>query len=688
VTDYSIRYRFTAVGQADVVRAYGSIAQAAARANAAEAKAADSVARGQDKAMAARQRASGSAYRDNARLGREADRAASAEERAARRAADARMREETRARKHVAGIRDRYFLQEQRQQERAEDRARQRRAQRIGAVGTFAVGALGMAGNAAMGAIGAGALVVGAASRKEFALRDKTMALARDTRMPGQDAANSEQLAREFQRTALASPGQTAEGIANAVKAFTTKTGNLDMARALQGTMATASNATGADITEISGAAADLMQKFDIRTVDGMREAMAKLIVQGKKGAFELKDAAAEFPAIASAAQRFGLDKGVKGVSTLGGLMQIAREATPSGAEASTAVEMMFTQLVAKSGKLKDAEFGGKSVRVFDDKGNARDIQDVLVETIANVGGDDMEAKKQGLQKVFDIRGIRAISPLIDTFATAVRSGTDPVKAMRDKLRDAIDTTAQWSDIQQDAAMTEQTSSAKLAAAWESLSSKVGDQVVPHVAKMIDAVAKTPGAFDALAGTAGVLAEAFVGLINFLKTIPGVKELLEGPPKGTGDMLTDAAAEVDAANKPLAMGRSWEALTPEEQGRINKANERYASLAMVSEIQEGAVGTASEDEVMSGLEQIGGMGGLTAEEKSGRQAAIVESFNRGRGEDQQIRMDEASNAIVGSADALKEAAKAQNDAAAAMKQAAGSLGDGRGDPLGGGGRRF
>ena len=552
----------------------------------------------------------------------------------------------------------------------------------LSSVGGFALNA---AGTIAMSAIGVGGAAVGAATRKEFALRDKTLGIARDTRMPGQDAANSEQLAREFQRTAMNSPGQTAEGVADAVKAFTTKTGDLGMARQLQGTFATASNATGADISEISGAAADLMQKFDIKTVDGMREAMAKLIVQGKKGAFELKDAAAEFPAIASAAQRFGLDKGVKGVSTLGGLMQIAREATPSGAEASTAVEQMFTQLVAKSDKLKSGEFGGKGVSVFNKDGTTRDIQDVLVDVIKNVGGDNMEDKKQGLQKVFDVRGIRAVTPLIDAFAQAVKEGKDPVQAMRDKMRDAIDTTAQWSDIQADAAMTEQSSGAKLAAAWESLSAKVGDQVVPQVVKMIDAVSKTPGLFDALAGTAGVLAEAFVGLINFLKTIPGVGDMLKGPKKGTQEMLDEAAAEVDKANAPLAKGRSYESLDDAERSKIDKANERYAALAMTSEIQEGAVGTASEQEVMAGIEQIRGMGGLSDEEKNGRVGAVVETFNRGRGEDQQIRFDEASGQLVGSADALMEAARALNEAAQSMPA---SGGDSRGDPLGGGGRRF
>lgn len=676
MTEYNLRYRFSASGQADVARAFQSIAAAAAKAAMAEERAGASAERAMAKAARAKaavEKSTGSPFRD---AGRGQSSGADAEAKMAKRAADAKIRENDRALRHVARIRDRHFLDEQRQQERGEMRARTRRSRMIGKLGGLGMDA-GLAFGAA--AIGAGGAVVGAAARKEFALRNKTRDISISTRGSGQAGVDPEVLAKEFQRTALASPGQTAEGIADAVKAFTTKTGDLATARKMQGTFATLSSASGASAQDIGSASADIMQKFGIKDPEEMQRALGSLYMQGKKGSFELSDAASQFPKVGAAASRFGLDKGAKGVTTLGGLMQIAKESKDSPEAAATSVEAMFRQLVAKSGELK-----GQGVNVFDAKGNARDIQDVLVETISKVGGSDVEKKKVGLQKVFGEEGIAAVSPLITAFADAVKNGTDPVKALRDKLSDATNVTGGWEDAVEDAATRQSSASAKMDAAWESLSAKVGEAVLPELVKLADSVAKTPGLFSALAGTVGVLAEGFVGLIGLLRKMGLIEE---EKPKSTGDALKDAEAEVDKANEPMANGRSYASLTPEEKAKVDKANERYASLAMIEETQQTAMGSGSEEEVRMGIEQIETMGGLSTEEKRARQNAVAESFNSGRGEDQKINFDEASGQLVASADALKDAALAMNEAAKSMP-VGGAPGDAPGDPVGGGGRRF
>jgi hypothetical protein len=678
-----IVYRFSASGHADVARAFKSIGDQAAKAASAEERAAAKAKSAVEKTAAAKAReaakADAAAARAAAKTEQMANRAADAEIRAARRVSDAKAREERRARDYVGRIRDRHFLAEQRQGEKMAEKARATRNRRIGMVGEMA-GAAMLTGASVVGA--AGLAVTGLAARKEFALRNKTRDIAISTRGAGQSAVDPEALAREFQKTALATPGQSAEGVADAVKAFTTKTGDLDMARKLQGSFATLSSATGADMGDISSAAADLMQKFDIKSVDDMREAMAKLTFQGKKGAFELKDAAAELPAIASAAQRFGLDKGTKGVATLGGIMQIAREATPSGAEAATSVEQMFTQLVAKSGKLKAAEWGGKGVNVFDEKGNAREIQDVLVDVIKNVGGDDMEKKKMGLQGVFDVRGIRAVSPLIDAYAQAVKDGTDPVKAMRDKMRNAIDAVGGWTDIQEDAAIAQQSAGAQLTAAWESLSAKVGDQVLPHLVAMADAVSKTPGLFDALAGTAGVLASAFVGLIEFLKTIPGVGDLLKGPPKSVQEQIDESSATIDKLNAKKAKGGT---LTGAEQKQLNEANAQLAQGMMTQELADAAVNKEIAPEDFDAIYRSQAQG----DEETEGQRVIREAFNTGTGQNAQ-RVEtsaidpNAPNAggVELDADRAQAALDKIEQAANRASTALSLVGQGRGDPLG------
>ena len=671
MSDYSLRYRFSASGHADVVRAFQSIGAAAAKAQAAEQRAAASAVASQSKIANANRQAT--VYRTGGRSNA-AEREADAEAKAAKRAADAKIREHERALRHVSRIRDRHFLMEQRQAERSEQKIATKRNAQMGVIKGLAFNAL-TSGAGFMGA--AGLAVTGAAARKEFALRSKTRDIAISTRGAGQEAADPEVLAREFQKTAQATPGQSASDIADAVKAFTTKTGDLGMARKLQGTFATLASASGAQASDVSGAAADLMQKFGIKDEGEMQDALGKLYMQGKAGSFELSDAAQKFPMMAAAAQRFGLDKGAKGVATLGGLSQIARESTGSADQAGTAVEAMFRQLVSKSGDLKS-----KGVDVFKKDGSARDIQDVLVDTISKVGGNDIAKKKVGLQQVFGDEGIRAISPLIDAFATAVKEGKDPVDALRSKLEGAINVTGAWADVQQDAAMAQESSGAKLSAAWESFSAQVGDAVLPSLVKMIESVTNNGTALETLAGTAGVLAEAFAATIDVLKKIPGVGEMFKEKEKGTGDLLKDAEKELEKANAPLLKGRSYESLTDEEKAKIGAANERFSSLAMVEEIQQGAAGTASEDEVRMGIESIGSMGGLSEEEKDSRRSAIVETFNAGRPDDQKLNFEAETNKLSGSAERAQAALDKFTAAVEESSSHVGSFGRGRGNPLG------
>jgi hypothetical protein len=672
VTDYSLRYRFSASGQADVVRAFQAIGAAAAKAAAAEERAAVVAQRATAKAQAARERPVGAvARRSTSALN--VDREADAEIRAAKRVADAKIREEKRARDYVGRIRDRHFAAEQRQGERMAERAQATRNKRIGIVRDMAMTGL-MTGAVGVGA--AGAAVVGVSARKEFALRNKTRDLSISTRGSGQEAVSGEVLAREFQKTAIATPGQTADGVADAVKAFTTKTGNLDMARKLQGTFATLASASGTDASTIGATSADLMQKFGITDEGQMKDALGKLYMQGKAGSFELADAAAKFPMMAAAGQRFGLDKGAKGVATLGGLSQIARESTGSADQAGTAVEAMFRQLVSKSGDLKS-----KGVDVFKKDGSARDIQDVLVDTISKVGGSDIAKKKVGLQQVFGDEGIRAISPLIDTFASAVKDGTDPIKALRTKLDAAINVTGAWADVQEDAAMAQQSSGAKMTAAWESLSSKVGDQVVPHLVAMADALAKTPGFFDALAGTAGVLAEAFVGLISFLKTIPGVGDLLKGKDVPMDEQIEQSAATIDRLNKKAEKGP----LTGAEQKVLDEENAKLSEAMTAREFSEAAVNGDVAPEDFDALYRSQTKG----EDETENQRVMREAFNTGTGakaervEHGAIDPDAPNAGGVTLETERLQASLDKLDAAVNKSASAVSLlGQGRGDPLG------
>jgi len=268
--------------------------------------------------------------------------------------------------------------------------------------------------------------------------------------------------------------------------------------------------ATNSSAEEIGGAMADLFEKFDIKSVEDMEGAMAGLAVQGKRGSFELRDAAAQFPALAAAAQGLGIGKGKDALLKLGGLTQIARRGTGSAEQASTALQNVFGTLATKQGALKKT-----GVNVFDKNGQARDINDLLVDVISKAGGDDLGKKTGALAKIFGKQGIRAINPMLDVYKQggAIRNeageltGFDSAKAaqaLRDELDNAANSAGALAEIDADLAAQQEKSSSQLTAAWEQLRVSV-QPMVPVVTGMIGAISSIP--WDSVASGVASFAE-------------------------------------------------------------------------------------------------------------------------------------------------------------------------------------
>ncbi len=259
-----------------------------------------------------------------------------------------------------------------------------------------------------------------------------------------------------------------------------------------------------------------------------MAAALSTLAVQGKRGAFELKDAAVEYPRIAAAAQRFGIGKGVGALTTLGGLTQLARTATGSSAEAGTSVERMFSNMGVKAGKIR--ALTGVDVWHGDFKEN-------LVNIIGKAGGQDYGQKYKALSDVFGERGIRAISPLMSAFADAVKDGKDGFQAMRDKLAEATDATGADAEIQRDLATAQEGASARLTAAWESVKAQLGEatpQIADLATRFADFITNTD--FGFLATALDNLADAASSAAEFLESLG----LLKRKPKTVEDQIRDA----------------------------------------------------------------------------------------------------------------------------------------------------
>lgn len=496
-------FRFTVQGEDAVKRAYETIgtaadrsgrkaAQAAKAAESAEKKAAQSVKREAERASKARER--------------EADKAS----RVVQKQLDKEVRAHERAVQQVKRIRDRHFLQQQRQQERLE----RSRSARIAGVGSSAAG-LALRGAGAAGAVG---LSVVAAAVKKAVDIEKIASNISAQSLSGGVSLNKESLISEFASTAQRTPGQTVEGIALGAQAFQSKTGNIGMFRTIQNELATIASASGAEFEDVSRAAADLFEKFDIKSVEGMKDALSSLSIQGQKGSFELKDAAAEFGRLSAAAAAFGFDKGAEGVKLLGGLTQVARSGTGSAPEAATAVDALLRQLGAKSGDIE--KLTGK--KTFDKTGKARNPVEVIGDMLQSSFAAGPDKAFSTLQKLLGDEGFRAVKPMLAQFNAAAQAapGTNAQKAaaglaaFRAMMDNAIVTTGGWDHIVKQAGINQQSTSARLSAEWEKIVAVVSTSLLPNITQLAANIGPLATAFSKLVGVVAMSAEGYARLLD------------------------------------------------------------------------------------------------------------------------------------------------------------------------------
>ncbi len=455
----------------------------------------------------------------------------------------------------------------------------------------------GIKGAVVGGAIATGALAVGiagGATRDALRLQEVSNRLSINARGAGENAVDPTLLRKEFEQTAIKTPGVRSIDIAEAVSQFVAKTGNLDVARKSQGVFATVASATGSNVQDVATAAADLFEKFDINTVEGMADAMSALAFQGKAGAFELKDAASQFASLASAASRFGLDKGAEGVRVLGGLTQIARTGNKGPEATATAVNAMFRQFTAASTQKELANLGGvgKGVKVFKDKNNTqtRDIRELIVETISKAGGNQTK-----IGHIFGDEGMGAMSPMLAAFNTALKEATDKglkgadankyaENALRGYIDQKINAPGDYAELQKDAAQAQADATAKLTATWEDLTMKIGDSTIPVVQQFVDTLAGSPdtiNAFVAVVDAAmGALSffvkgvEAWAELLGISTKKPKSPEQVRGEERKKAEVLQGELERFDRKR-----GGSWD-----EEQRLRRAGKTKEADAMAKKL--------------------------------------------------------------------------------------------------------
>lgn len=430
------------------------------------------------------------------------------------------------------------------------------------------------------GAIGAGlgigASVLGASAaityhyaKENMEIDKRLMGLRIQGRNPGEAGVGMQDLQNATHGTAT-KYGRDTGDVVSAMESIVSKTGDMKFALSSLDVIGKASMATGADMKDLGSVAADLMQKFDIKTPEELNAALATLAMQGKKGAFELKNMAEEFPEIAAAAANYGL-RGSAGMNQLGGMAQIARTGTGTAAEASTATRMLFSDLTHNAGKLKAA-----GINVFDKNNRGKDLTTLLPDIIAKTKGDPTK-----LQDYFNERSIKAMSPLnteynktreaaIGRGATVENAEKEAKAAVSKMIAEAIAANSAVEELDRDAAEMQKGNATKIASAWAQVQAKFAEI---DWTPLIDAM---PNVVSALTALANVVND----IVEFFDTITGNKE--EKARKRQKDAVDSAAKSIEELSKPTTR-----AATEEEFNK--KETERKAALARARDKQEGAL---------------------------------------------------------------------------------------------------
>lgn len=378
-----------------------------------------------------------------------------------------------------------------------------------------AIGSVGRVG-AAVAGIGAAGLAASAIAQATQ-LDEMTRRLAIAGRGKGEKGLSSADLTRQFTRTGIAS-GFSPEQIASGAAAYVAKTGDLGTALKNQGTFATVAQGAGADVTEVFSAAADMAQKMDITSVKDMSEAFAILSTQGKKGSFELKAMAAEFPSVFSSAANAGA-KGISGIRDVGATMQLAMQSTGNAAEASTAVNAMFRQIQAKGREMQSGKsFSGRKVNVWEGGDPTKKMfgfADIVANAISASRGDVSQ-----LNEVFDARGVKAINPMIAAYREANlnagggKAGDEAGKiAVKNKFSEFRDVSGDFGEIERDAQDAMKSFSVQMEIINTKLKDAIGSQLFPEIVKLIPQI-------TALVPQVAKLVSGFVKLVSWLADNP------------------------------------------------------------------------------------------------------------------------------------------------------------------------
>jgi hypothetical protein len=467
-----------------------------------------------------------------------AEKAAAAQERAIDKAARAKVRIESQAAREVERIQERAHRNAQRviareeadknraaaqwvkQRERevsADRSSRQRVATAmIGAgaqgvvAGTKRVAgvAAGLAGTAAQ--LGGGFSIADSIG-DEKKLRAQAATLSASTILSragqkGEEASGRAYTTNELITTAKAvgvEQGIEPSKVLSAIDTIKSLTGNVEKAVQVVPYVAKLATATGGDVSEMSGLAANILASNQNISQGDLEQQLRVFTRQGVVGGVEVADFAKYGSRLTAGASLFGGDK-AENQATMGAFAQISRQygGASSAAEAAMASQRFATDVAGHSDSLKK-----QGIDVSDGKGGLRDAKSIIMDMIAKTGGDVTKLKDMGLGD----RGVKVLTGASAIYKDAGggQKGMAALQAEFDKYTKGVSK----DEVEAANKRVMGDSGVQLDIAMMKLRATVGEALLPAFLDLVPTITQATPAFVA------VLRDAVPPFINLIKAL-------------------------------------------------------------------------------------------------------------------------------------------------------------------------
>lgn len=280
--------------------------------------------------------------------------------------------------------------------------------------------------------------------------------------------------------------GINQQKIMDAGAAYVALTGDMDGAMSKTAVWARVAQATNSSISDIAQTSAALSQQLHITAADE-EAAFSALAEQGKMGAIELKDLAAQMSTIAPQWAMFKGGTGMTGLRELGSALQVVKRGFGGDAsETVTGLQGMLTALVKNS---KRFQAGGVKIFDVDPKTHVKTMRNVL-EIVRDIGDSKLVKDPAKLEKAFGrVEAYRAFLQLNQN------------KQVLDEL---IEKSQDAGVIQRDLDTYLNSSSGKVAKAWEQAKNSIMEAFTPERIENFARVAtQLAGALGTIAGKIG-----------------------------------------------------------------------------------------------------------------------------------------------------------------------------------------